>query len=65
MNKEHEQFNNGAKHGFNLALLAVRNVDRTIAEETDLNSQIKYNTQKDMIYKIYTEIKKEKEANIN
>jgi len=65
MNKEHEQFNNGAKHGFNLALLAVRNVDRTIAEETDLNSQIKYNTQKDMIYKIYTAIKKGKEANIN
>ena len=65
MNKEHDQFNNGAKHGFNLALLAVRNVDRAIAEETDLNSQIKYNTQKDMIYKIYTAIKKEKEANIN
>ncbi len=65
MSKEYDQFNNGAKHGFNLALLAVRNVDRTIAEGIDLDSQIKYNTQKDMIYKIYTAIKKEKEANIN
>jgi hypothetical protein len=61
----HNQFNNGAKHGFNLALLAVRNVDRTIAEGIDLESQIKYNTQKDMIYKIYTAIKKEREANTN
>ena len=65
MSKEYNQFNNGAKHGFNLALLAVRNVDRTIAEGIDLDSQIKYNTQKDMIYKIYTAIKKEREANIN
>tara|TARA_B110000444_G_scaffold220947_1_gene222030 strand:+ start:2867 stop:3064 length:198 start_codon:yes stop_codon:yes gene_type:complete len=65
MSKEYDQFNNGAKHGFNLALLAVRNVDRTIAEGIDLDSQIKYNTQKDMIYKIYTAIKKEREANIN
>lgn len=65
MSKEYDQFNNGAKHGFSLALLAVRNVDRTIAEGIDLDSQIKYNTQKDMIYKIYTAIKKEREANIN
>ena len=65
MSKEYDQFNNGAKHGFNLALLAVRNVDRTIAEGIDLDSQIKYNTQKDMIYKIYTAIKREREANIN
>jgi hypothetical protein len=61
----HNEFNNGAKHGFNLALLAVRNVDRTIVEDIDFDAQIKYNTQKDMIYKIYTAIKKEKEANIN
>ena len=61
----HNEFNNGAKHGFNLALLAVRNVDRAIVEDIDFDAQIKYNTQKDMIYKIYTAIKKEKEANIN
>ena len=61
----HNEFNNGAKHGFNLALLAVRNVDRTIVEDIDFDAQIKYNTQKDMIYKIYSAIKKEKEANIN
>ena len=61
----HNEFNNGAKHGFNLALLAVRNVDRAIVEDIDFDAQIKYNTQKDMIYKIYTAIKKEREANIN
>jgi hypothetical protein len=61
----HNEFNNGAKHGFNLALLAVRNVDRGIAEGVGLEAQLKYNTQKDMIYKIYTAIKKEREANTN
>ena len=61
----HNEYNKGAKHGFNLALLAVRNIDRGIAEGVDLESELKYNIQKDMIYKIYTAIKKEKEANIN
>tara|TARA_R110000772_G_scaffold225204_1_gene335872 strand:- start:101 stop:292 length:192 start_codon:yes stop_codon:yes gene_type:complete len=61
----HNEYNKGAKHGFNLALLAVRNIDRGIAEGVDLESELKYNIQKDMIYKIYSAIKKEKEANVN
>ena len=61
----HNEYNKGAKHGFNLALLAVRNIDRDIAEGVDLESKLKYNIQKDMIYKIYSAIKKEKEANVN
>ena len=68
----HDEFNSGARHGFSMALYAVRSVDRQI-EYPRVNSGNKddkllvYNIQKDLIYKIYAEIKKEmeKEAHEN
>jgi hypothetical protein len=56
----------GVKHGFNMALLAVRNVDKQIKYpethgelgEIPWNEQNTiYNSQKDILYKIYEEIK--------
>jgi hypothetical protein len=52
-------FQKGAKHGFNKALFAVRNVDKQLEypEKGSKQDHIIYNAQKDMIYKIYEEIK--------
>lgn len=68
-----DKFNSGARHGFNMALFAVRNVDKNIEcptlelysndkEETQIKwnkRKLKYDIQKDLLYKIYEEIKKE------
>ena len=68
----HDEFNSGVRHGFNMALFAVRNVDKNIEhptlelysnnkEETQIKwnkRKLKYDIQKDMLYKIYAEIKK-------
>ena len=62
----HNEFNSGARHGFNRALFAVRNVDKKIFDLTDEDDIYKvgknnlYNIQKDMVYKIYEEISFEK-----
>ena len=67
----HDEFNSGVRHGFSLALLAVRNIDRTLEYPREEDHTQKswclaheqYNTQKDLLHKIYAEIKKEqKEA---
>jgi hypothetical protein len=64
----HDEFNSGARHGFNMALYAVRNVDKNIEHpETHgkldeipwQEQQTIYHAQKDLLYKIYEEIKKE------
>ena len=63
----HDEFNSGARHGFNMALYAVRNVDKQINLPERKNFSQKdwsfeyerYNTQKDILYKIYEEIKYE------
>ena len=64
----HDEFNNGARHGFNMALYAVRNIDKNIEypethgklDEMPWQEQnIIYHAQKDLLYKIYEEIKKE------
>ena len=59
----HDEFNSGARHGFNMALYAVRNVDRELEypkegfDEFDKTDSIRYNSQKDILYKIYESIK--------
>ena len=66
----HDEFNSGTRHGFDMALFAVRSIDRQI-EYPRVNSGNKddkllvYNTQKDLIYKIYAEIKKEIENEVH
>ena len=70
----HDEFNSGARHGFNMALLAVRNVDKNIKYpethdefgEIPLQEQnLIYNAQKDMLYKIYEKIKKEMKLEVH
>ena len=56
----HDEFNSGARHGFNMALYAVRDVDREInyPERKDF-------TQKDLLYKIYESIKKQQKLEVH
>tara|TARA_B100000989_G_scaffold162577_1_gene121413 strand:- start:7791 stop:8012 length:222 start_codon:yes stop_codon:yes gene_type:complete len=60
----HDEFNNGARHGFKMALYAVRDVDRELEYPKerfdcfDKTDSIRYNSQKDLLYKIYESIKK-------
>jgi hypothetical protein len=63
----HDEFNSGARHGFSMALYAVRDIDRQIEypDERGKEDYIKYNAQKDLLYKIYEAIKKQEEENTN
>ena len=70
----HDEFNSGARHGFSMALYAVRNVDENIkypethgklGEIPWQEQNIIYNAQKDLLYKIYEEIKKEMEQEVH
>ncbi|OUU16264.1 MAG: hypothetical protein CBC05_08715 [Crocinitomicaceae bacterium TMED45] len=69
----HDEFNSGARHGFNMALYAVRDVDREInyPERKDFSQENwsfeyeRYNTQKDLLYKIYESIKKQQELEVH
>ena len=69
----HDEFNSGARHGFDMALYAVRNVDKQInyPERKDFNQEDwsfeyeRYNTQKDLLYKIYEQIKKQMEEEVH
>ena len=56
----HDEFNSGVRHGFDMALYAVRDIDRQIEypDERGKEDYIKYNAQKDLLYKIYESIKK-------
>lgn len=64
----HDEFNSGARHGFSMSLLAVRNVDKQIklpethgklGEIPWQEQETIYQAQKDILYKIYEEIKYE------
>lgn len=64
----HDEFNSGARHGFSMALYAVRDVDREIEypkEGLDKADYVRYNIQKDMLYKIYEQIKKQMEEEVH
>jgi hypothetical protein len=66
----HDEFNSGARHGFSMALYAVRNIDKQI-ESPETHGELGeipwqeqstiYHAQKDLLYKIYEAIKKEME----
>ena len=56
-------FQNGAKHGFNRALYAVRVVDKQIEFNPKTHNKQQeaiYKAKKDILYKIYEEISLEK-----
>ena len=64
----HDEFNSGARHGFRMALYAVRDVDREIEypkEGFDKTDCIRYNSQKDLLYKIYESIKKQQKLGVH
>ena len=63
----HDEYNSGARHGFSMALLAVRNIDREIQypDERGREDYIRYNAQKDLLYKIYEKKKKEQEEEVH
>ena len=75
----HDEFNSGASHGFRMALYAVRDVDRqieypegclwkaltTMEHERGKEDYIKYNAQKDLLYKIYESIKKQQKLEVH
>tara|TARA_E500000331_G_C16946723_1_gene578644 strand:- start:324 stop:551 length:228 start_codon:yes stop_codon:yes gene_type:complete len=69
----HDEFNSGARHGFSMALYAIRDVDREInyPERKDFSQENwsfeyeRYNTQKDLLYKIYESIKKQQELEVH
>ena len=70
----HDEFNSGARHGFNMALYAVRNVDREI-ELPETHGELGeipwqeqntiYHAKKDLLYKIYEAIKKEMKEQVD
>jgi len=70
-----DDYDAGFQAGLDRALFAVRNVDRQIkAPKTDSYGEVSwknatqntiYHAQKDLLYKIYAEIKKQKGTNEN
>ena len=68
----HDEFNSGARHGFNMALYAVRNVDKQInyPERKDFTQEDwsfeyeRYNIQKDLLHKIYEAINNSTEEEV-
>lgn len=71
---DNDKFKIGTKHGFSMALYAIRNVDKNIkypethgklGEIPWQEQNIIYNAQKDILYKIYKEIKKEQESQLD
>jgi hypothetical protein len=66
----HDEFNSGARHGFSMALYAVRDIDRQISnnEGEDIYKVGKsnlYNIKKDFLHEIYGAIKKEMENEVH
>ena len=57
----HDEFNSGARYGYNSALRILREVDRDLKtpnmDDTWGDGYITYNISKDLIYKIYGLIK--------
>lgn len=70
----HDEFNSGVRHGFSMALYAIRNIDKQIEipethgeidEMPWQEQQTIYHAQKDLLYKIYEEIKKEMKEQVD
>ena len=61
----HDEHNSGRRYGYNSSLRILREVDRSLENprsDKDWNeNNIKYNTSKDLIHKIYGLIKKDME----
>ena len=66
----HDEFNSGVQHGFSMALLALRDIDRQISdcEGEDIYKVGKsnlYNIKKDFLYEIYGAINKMMEEEVH
>tara|TARA_B100001093_G_scaffold347651_1_gene332280 strand:- start:19390 stop:19617 length:228 start_codon:yes stop_codon:yes gene_type:complete len=69
----HDEFNSGARHGFCMAKLAVRDIDRTLEypNEEDHTQKSwclayeKYHAEKDLLHKIYEAINKSMEEEVS
>ena len=69
----HDEFNSGARHGFSMAKLAIRNIDKTLeypneedhTQKSWCSAYEKYNTEKDLLYKIYQAINKSMEEEVH
>ena len=69
----HDEFNSGVMHGFSMAKFAVRDIDRQINHPERKNfapedwsfEYERYNTQKDLLYKIYESINKSMEEEVH
>tara|TARA_Y100000361_G_C11020112_1_gene269053 strand:+ start:150 stop:362 length:213 start_codon:yes stop_codon:yes gene_type:complete len=61
----HDEYNSGMRRGYNNALRVLREVDRQIEYpdhyERDQKEFLKYHIQKDLLHKIYSLIKEDKE----
>jgi hypothetical protein len=63
----HDEFNSGARHGFSMALLAVRDIDRKISDHKGediykVGKSNLYNIRKDFLHEIYEAIMKERDG---
>jgi hypothetical protein len=69
----HDEFNSGARHGFSMALHAIRNIERALEypNEKDHTQKSwcyayeKYNTEKDLLCKIYKAINNSMEEEVH
>lgn len=69
----HDEFNSGVRHGFSIAKLAVRDVDRTLeypneedhTQKSWRSAYEKYNAEKDLLHKIYEAINKSMEEELH
>ena len=69
----HDEFNSGARHGFSMAKLALRDIDRTLeypneedhTQKSWCSAYEKYNTEKDLLHKIYEAINKSMEEEVH
>ena len=70
----HDEFNSGARRGFSMALSAIKNVERQMKypethgdlDEIPWQEQSTiYHAQKDILSKVYEEVKKEMEIEVD
>ena len=66
----HDEFNSGVRHGFSMAKLALRDIDRQTSdyEGEDIYKVGKsnlYNIRKDFLYEIYETINKSMEEEVH
>ena len=69
----HDEFNSGARHGFSMAKLALRDIDRTLeypneedyTQKSWCSAYEKYRAEKDLLHKIYEAINKSMEEEVH